>query len=469
MFRPLLISMFLTSAALADTWTVDDDGKADFDNIQAAVDAASDGDEIIVMPGTYTSTQDGHVVNMLGKAVTLRSSDPTDPDVVAATIIDGEDARRGLACFNDETSGTIIDGFTISNGFSANFDYNNNGSIGTNEVNSGGGIYLFESIPIIQNCIFENNNSPADYFGQGGGGIYINGGDGASIAGCIFKFNEGGYGGGIHLQSTNFVNISSCHFFGNTATITSGSDGGALRSDHSTSVIHNSIFTENNANGEGGALIYNNSTGTISGSYLSNNNAGGSGGGIYIVSSNSKITVLDSTVCSNLPDQINGEWTDGGGNNVADNCSTGPMGACCLGTSCTYGTAAACSTIGGTYQGDFVSCTTYPCKGDDDGDGILDDIDNCYLYNPDQTDCNGNDIGDVCDIADGTSTDWDGNEIPDDCECLADVNTDGNVNVNDILILIGNWGGSGIGDINQDGIVDVSDLLIVVGNWGPCE
>ena len=116
MFRTLLISLFLTSTALATTWTVDDDGKADFDNIQAAVDAASDGDEIIVMPGTYTSTQDGHVVNMLGKAVTLRSSDPSDPDVVAATIIDAEGTRRGLACFNGETSKTIISGFTITNG-----------------------------------------------------------------------------------------------------------------------------------------------------------------------------------------------------------------------------------------------------------------------------------------------------------------------------------------------------------------
>jgi hypothetical protein len=28
---PLLISALLTSTALADTWTVDDDGKADFD------------------------------------------------------------------------------------------------------------------------------------------------------------------------------------------------------------------------------------------------------------------------------------------------------------------------------------------------------------------------------------------------------------------------------------------------------
>ena len=31
MFRPLLISLCLTSTALADTWTVDDDGKADVD------------------------------------------------------------------------------------------------------------------------------------------------------------------------------------------------------------------------------------------------------------------------------------------------------------------------------------------------------------------------------------------------------------------------------------------------------
>jgi pectin methylesterase-like acyl-CoA thioesterase len=138
MFRPLLISLFLTSTALATTWTVDDDGKADFDNIQAAVDAAVDGDEIIVMPGTYTSTQDGHVVNMEGKAVTLRSNDPSDPDVVATTIIDGENTRRGLACYNNETSKTIISGFTITNGFGVEFDYNGDGDIGQEEESGGG-------------------------------------------------------------------------------------------------------------------------------------------------------------------------------------------------------------------------------------------------------------------------------------------------------------------------------------------
>ena len=52
------------SAVQADTWTVDDDGKADFNNIQAAVDAASDGDTINVAPGTYTHDT-GEVVFML--------------------------------------------------------------------------------------------------------------------------------------------------------------------------------------------------------------------------------------------------------------------------------------------------------------------------------------------------------------------------------------------------------------------
>ena len=57
MFRTALISMFLTSTALATTWTVDDDGKADFDNIYLAVAAASDGDvnvtDLLIVVGNW--------------------------------------------------------------------------------------------------------------------------------------------------------------------------------------------------------------------------------------------------------------------------------------------------------------------------------------------------------------------------------------------------------------------------------
>ena len=60
---------------------------------------------------------------------------------------------------------------------------------------------------------------------------------------------------------------------------------------------------------------------------------------------------------------------------------------------------------------------------DTDGDGIPDSQDNCYLPNPDQLDCNGNGVGDVCDLADGVSFDCNLNDIPDECE--ADCNTNG--------------------------------------------
>ena len=52
--------------------------------------------------------------------------------------------------------------------------------------------------------------------------------------------------------------------------------------------------------------------------------------------------------------------------------------------------------------------------------------------------------------------------------CPGDIDGDGAVDVTDILITIGNWGGSGDGDINDDGVVDVSDILALVASWGPC-
>ncbi len=52
--------------------------------------------------------------------------------------------------------------------------------------------------------------------------------------------------------------------------------------------------------------------------------------------------------------------------------------------------------------------------------------------------------------------------------CPEDTNGDGGIDVSDILAVIDNWGGSGIGDVDGSGIVDVADLLAIVGAWGPC-
>ena len=49
----VLFTVACASSALADTWTVDDDGPADFSTIQAAVDAAAAGDTLLVASGLY--------------------------------------------------------------------------------------------------------------------------------------------------------------------------------------------------------------------------------------------------------------------------------------------------------------------------------------------------------------------------------------------------------------------------------
>ena len=73
----------------------------------------------------------------------------------------------------------------------------------------------------------------------------------------------------------------------------------------------------------------------------------------------------------------------------------------------------------------------------------------------------------------GSWTDNGGNTVADVCpiDC-PDINVDGNVDVNDLLILIADWGtctDNCVGDVNEDGTVDIEDLLVLIAAWGPCE
>lgn len=63
----------------------------------------------------------------------------------------------------------------------------------------------------------------------------------------------------------------------------------------------------------------------------------------------------------------------------------------------------------------FGACV--PPRPDADGDGHPDDVDNCpKLQNPDQTDCDGNSVGDACEIAADPSLDCNRNGLLDSCE-----------------------------------------------------
>jgi hypothetical protein len=89
----------------------------------------------------------------------------------------------------------------------------------------------------------------------------------------------------------------------------------------------------------------------------------------------------------------------------------------------------------------------------------------------DLADCNGNGVPDGCDLASGASSDLNGNSRPDDCECLGDTDGSGQVNVDDLVNVILDWGtdGSANGtDVNNDGIVGVDDLLLIILGYGDC-
>jgi hypothetical protein len=107
------------------------------ESIQAAIDDASDGDEIEVFPGTYYE-----VINFKNKAVRLYSSGGRD-----VTTIDANGADHVVQCASGEDANTILEGFTITGG-NAN---------GTYPDNCGGGMCNDDSSPTVIDCIFWGN------------------------------------------------------------------------------------------------------------------------------------------------------------------------------------------------------------------------------------------------------------------------------------------------------------------------
>lgn len=319
-----------TAVGGAGTITVDDDGSADFNQIQAAVDFAVDGDQIIVAPGVYTSSQPGHVLDLQGKRIAVKSLEGPE-----ATIIDGQGVRRGLACFKGESQSTTVEGFTIRNGYAASFDYDGDGQGSLLETN-GGGLYNHGSSPTIRNCVFIDNSSPAY-----GGAIFNGNGSNANIQSSQFSWNIAAHAGGAISNNASSPIINECTFQANASPT-----GAALNNNlNSNAVVTDCIFVENHAMMDGGAMHNaNQSNVEISGCTFENNSAAYLGGAIKNWSSSPTIegcsilhneallgggiwsglggnpVLASNDLCGNTPSQIHGNWTDQGGNSIEDEC-----------------------------------------------------------------------------------------------------------------------------------------------------
>ena len=258
---------------------------ADYRSIQEAINALDDGDAIVVMPGTYYEN-----INMHGKAITLQSSDPTNPQIVESTIIDGNASGPVIMCNTNEGRNTVITGFVITNG----------------NYGTGGGMYNNYSNATVSNCIFRFNAANFK-----GGGIF-NAHGSPSIINCTISGNTSGDDGGGIYSYRNTLIAENCIINCNTASCY----GGGMCYDSCDSIvpIENCTFIGNTAENGGGIFTDRRSQAKVINCTFSGNIAYVHGGGIF-AGWQSSATIKDSYFCWNTLDAAYGGYTDIGGNN----------------------------------------------------------------------------------------------------------------------------------------------------------
>ncbi|MFZ0034922.1 MAG: hypothetical protein WAK60_08055 [Sedimentisphaerales bacterium] len=231
-----------------------------FRQIQAGINTASSGDTVQIQQGIYTGIGNCNL-DPNGKAITIRSTDPEDSNIVANTIIDPNGTGRGFYLRKGEDANCVISGLTIKNA-RITTGYN------------GAGIYCFNSSPIFRNCIIKNSRATGS-----GGGICFDYGS-ASVINCIIMGNTADYyGGGISCRFSSPLLIG-CTINGNIAY----GRGGGIDSGESDPNIINCVIINNYAPVGGGINCYYPGVANVINCTLANNLVAydyGVGGAVY--------------------------------------------------------------------------------------------------------------------------------------------------------------------------------------------
>ncbi len=235
----LFLAATCAGAAAAGTITVCADG-GQYTTIQAAVNAATPGDEVVVCPGTYTGPGNRDI-SFGGKAITVRGA--AGPE---ATIIDCQSAGRGFVFDSGETAASVLADVTITSG-----------NVATGSLFGG--------------AVLCDNTSP-------------------TISNCIIRANRADGGGGISCQNGGSPKILNCRVTGNVAN-----GGGGIRCFGSHPIIRNCVISGNNANSAAGVYCYASSA-TITDCVLSGNSAS-SAGAIYAYLGN--VVIANDVICGN--------------------------------------------------------------------------------------------------------------------------------------------------------------------------
>lgn len=189
----------------------------EFPTIQAAVDAAVDGDTVVVADGIYKGPGNRDI-SFHTKAITVRSQDGP-----YGCVIDCQGSpqkpRRGFFFDFGAPGPAVLNGFTIRGGYAQLW---------------GGGIHSRYSDPLIMNCIISGNSS-----GRSGGGIQCDDRRvGLTLVNTLITNNRTVQEGGGFAFRNSTPTIINCTFFGNEA----GGEGGAICDQGIGAIVINSIL-----------------------------------------------------------------------------------------------------------------------------------------------------------------------------------------------------------------------------------
>jgi hypothetical protein len=233
--------------------------------IQAAIDAAANGDEVIVADGVYTGAGNKGL-DFEGRLITLRSANGPD-----ACIIECEGSGRAFFLSSGETADAVIQGFTINNGSAV----------------VGGGMMLAYADPTIIDCVFTNNTADV------AGAIRHEGLDELTLIRCRFSGNTAWVGGGALASfGPGRLRVIDCVFADNW-----GDGAGAVASQHADAAFINCLFTRNTAPAVAGGIADGSGETTLINCVLSRNESGMSGGTEF---GYAQVAIVNCTVAGNL-------------------------------------------------------------------------------------------------------------------------------------------------------------------------